>query len=64
MKTKTARLPDKLAAHLETIATGNRTSESKVMELAVEILVAEVRKTGRLPLPPVELEDEEEPAVV
>ncbi|MCW1913700.1 hypothetical protein OJ996_08950 [Luteolibacter sp. GHJ8] len=56
MKTKTTRLPDPLAGQLETIATANLTSEAKVIELAVERLVAEVRETGRLPLPPVNFE--------
>jgi predicted transcriptional regulator len=56
MKSKTARLPDGLSHDLEQIAAANRMSESRVLELAAEMLVAEVRRTGRLPLPPVNLE--------
>jgi predicted transcriptional regulator len=63
MKTKTTRLPDPLAAQLEAIAAANRMSEGRVLELATEQLVAEVRKTGRLPLPPMKLEDAPEPAI-
>lgn len=63
MKTKATRVPDELAANLEQIAAANRISEGRVLELALERLVAEVRETGRLPLPPVALGPVRESAV-
>jgi len=58
MKTKYTRLNAKTADALERIAEANRASESSIIALAVERLVAEVRETGRLPVPVVDLSDE------
>ena len=52
MKTEATRIPEELSLALGHIATANRTSKGKILELALERLVAEVRETGRLPLPP------------
>jgi len=58
MKAKTIRLNDKTADAVERIAGANHTSDSHVIVLAVERLVDEVRETGRLPVPPVDLSDD------
>jgi hypothetical protein len=55
MKTEATRIPETLASDLEQIAIANRLSKGRVLALALERLVAEVRQTGRLPLPPVQL---------
>jgi hypothetical protein len=56
MKTEATRIPDELAADLDRIATTNRMSKGRVLELALARLVEEVRLTGRLPLPEVKLD--------
>lgn len=56
MKTEATRIPDALAADLEQIAMANRTSKGRILELALERLVDEVRRTGRLPARETKLE--------
>lgn len=56
MKTEATRIPEALAADLEQFAAANRISKGRILSLALERLVAEVRETGRLPLPPVKLD--------
>ena len=51
MKAKATRLPDALAEDVEKISGHHLISEGKFIALAIQRLVAEVRKTGRLPLP-------------
>lgn len=63
MKNEATRIPDALAGDLAQIAKTNRMSKGRVLELALELLVEEVRKTGRLPIPAVTLDQPEETAV-
>ena len=62
MKTEVTRIPDPLAADLDRIATANRLSKGRVLELALERLIAEVRETGRLPMPAINLAEPAESA--
>jgi len=50
MKQKATRLPNELADELERVAKANRMSESRLIELAVEKMLKEIRTTGKAPL--------------
>jgi hypothetical protein len=56
MKSESANIRDELAEKLSAIAKANRLSKARVIELAIENLVEEVRKTGRLPVPKMEID--------